>query len=146
MSMLPGLTHSARYALSAMVVLGRLEGTERISVVELATRAAVPDAFLSKLLRHLGRHGIVEGLKGHHGGYRLGRSASEIKLVDVLNALDDHEGAEQLECALGARPCNPGQPCALHHRWQAAINPMMELLHDLTVEQLVHNDGLEQSG
>ena len=145
MSMLPGLTHSARYALSAMVVLGRLGVTERISVVDLAARAAVPDAFLSKLLRLLGRHGIVEGLKGHHGGYRLARPSSEIKLVDVLHALDDHEGPEQLECALGARPCNPDRPCALHHRWHAAITPMLDLLHDLTVEQLVQNDGLEQS-
>ena len=145
MSMLPGLTHSARYALSAMVVLGRLGEAERISVVDLATQAAVPHAFLSKLLRHLGRHGIVEGLKGHHGGYRLARPAAAIKLVDVLNALDDHEGAEQLECALGARPCNPEQPCALHHRWQAAITPMLDLLHDLTVAQLVQNEGREQS-
>lgn len=145
MSMLPGLTHSARYALSAMVVLGRLGEADRISVVELAAEAAVPDAFLSKLLRHLGRHGIVDGMKGHHGGYRLARPASQIKLVDVLNALDEHAGADKLECALGARPCNPDRPCALHHRWQAAITPMLDLLHDLTVEQLVKNEGLAQS-
>lgn len=140
MSMLPGLTHSARYALSAIVVLGRLGAEQRIAATELASQAAVPDAFLSKLLRQLARRGLVDGIKGHHGGYRLARPASEIHLADVLHALEEHESMDHTECALGARPCNPNHPCPLHNRWQAAISPMLELLHSLTVEQLVQNE------
>ena len=140
MSTLPGLSHSARYALAAMVVLAKLTAEERISAVDLAHRAGVPDAFLAKLLRQLGRHHLVEGQKGHHGGYRLARPPTQIRLLEVLSGLEDHELSTQTECALGARPCNPQHPCALHHRWSAAIQPMTDMLTNMTVAQLTENE------
>lgn len=145
MSALPGLSHSARYALAAMVVLGKLPEPDRISAMDLAHQAGVPDAFLAKLLRQLGRAGIVEGLKGHHGGYRLARPASQIRLIDVLTGLEETDHAVHTECALGARPCNPQHPCTLHHRWSAAVRPMTDLLHQMTVADLTTNSSADGS-
>lgn len=143
MSTLPGLSHSARYALAAMVVLGNLPPDGRISAMDLAHQAGVPDAFLAKLLRQLGRRGLVDGQKGHHGGYRLAREAKAIRLMEVLHGLDESDGAVKTECALGARPCNSQTPCRLHNRWTTAIHPMIEMLDQMTVAELTVHDGAQ---
>ena len=139
MSTLPGLSHSARYALAAMAVLGKLPNPDRISAMDLANQAGVPDAFLAKLLRQLGRSGLVEGQKGHHGGYRLARDASQIRLIEVLCGLEEGSRAPQMECALGAHPCNHQQFCAFHLQWSAAITPMVEMFNTMTVAELTKN-------
>lgn len=136
---IPGLTLSQRYALSAVVTLARSD--ERMAVSDLAAAAKVPPAFLAKLLRELSRTGVVEGVKGHHGGFRLGRPASKIVVNDVLAPLVAEDSATVSPCAMGDRACDASEPCALHHRWALATAGVRMLVSTVTIADIASGLG-----
>lgn len=127
------LPRMERYALAAMVCLASHDDHPTAAV--LAQRTDAPPAMLAKVLRRLVEAGLLEGERGHHGGYRLARDPHRVSLGEVLAAVHDHpEGAT--ECAMGVRACNPQKPCALHHRWAAATAPLRELMLGVSVAEV----------
>ena len=103
---------AGEYALRAAVCLAALPAEGWMTSRELATVANVPPAFLAKVLRRLSHHGLLEAQKGHHGGFRLARPASSIRVVDILRAAE----IELItgHCAFGFNRCNEAAPCPLH--------------------------------
>lgn len=137
-SLLPGLSLSARYALSVALELAVLGPDERLATAELADRTDVPRSYLAKVLRSMSQCGVVDGLKGHHGGYRLNGDPTSITLEHVLSGLSDGCGLPvDQECALGSRTCDPDNPCALHERWSAATAPMLHFIRTATLGDLL---------
>ena len=67
--------------------------------VELAERSQVPAPTVAKLLKTLTRGGLLESIRGAHGGYRLARPATQVSVADVIRAL-----AEEAAGAKGALP------------------------------------------
>ncbi|MCB9761761.1 MAG: Rrf2 family transcriptional regulator [Alphaproteobacteria bacterium] len=142
-SLMPELPYTARYALIAVTTLAALQDEERLRSADLARETGAPRPFLAKVMRSLSQAGIVDGLKGHHGGYALARPASEISLGEVLEALGG-EDAQQPQCALNARPCNSADPCALHHCWSEAMQPVRKLLARYTVADILEKRPLRR--
>lgn len=106
------LTSRAEYALRALAVLA-VEPLDRwVPVQELAERAHVPPAFLSKVMRRLVLAGLVSGVKGHGGGFRLAREPARIRVAEVLRAIDSDTTADH--CAFGWQRCSEVRPCPLH--------------------------------
>lgn len=126
------LSKTARYALAASTVLATLGPGERLASAELADLTGVPRAFLGKVLTQLARAGLVDGVKGHGGGYRLARDPADIVLSEVIGAIRDDEG-RFTPCALGAVACDPSRPCAVHDRWMAIRESLSGMLSSVTV-------------
>ncbi|MFN7146551.1 MAG: RrF2 family transcriptional regulator [Myxococcota bacterium] len=103
---------SGEYALRATVCLAALPADGWMTARDLATLANVPPAFLAKVLRRLVQHGLLEAQKGHHGGFRLARSAASIRVIDVLRAAEVELTSGH--CAFGFARCNAAAPCPLH--------------------------------
>jgi Rrf2 family protein len=109
------LNQTAEYALRAAARLARLEDGASMSGHELADETGVPIHYLSKLLRKMVVAELLVAQKGHGGGFRLARPASQIRLRDVLVAVEfpldpDH-------CVFGHQECDPTHPCPLHAVW-----------------------------
>lgn len=102
---------SSEYALRAMVCLAA-RAPDWVTARELAAMANVPPAFLSKVLRRLVRAQLIEGQRGHHGGFRLGKDPQTVRIVDVLEAARVETTPDR--CAFGFDRCNEGAPCPLH--------------------------------
>jgi Rrf2 family protein len=128
------LSKTSRYALAATTVLATLPPGERLASADLADLTGVPRAFLGKVLTQLARAGIVDGIKGHGGGYRLAREPEAIVLSEVIAAIRDDEGAFT-PCALGAVACDKSNPCAVHDRWLAIRESLAEMLATVTVAE-----------
>lgn len=129
-----------RYALAATLHLAGQGDDHRPTSDELADAIDAPRPMLAKVLRRLVLAGLVESVRGHHGGYRLGGLPEHIFLADVLGAVeeeDDEHGAE-MECALGVRACNPKNPCKLHDCWLKATRDLRELLFATTLFEVLH--------
>jgi len=109
------LNQTAEYALRAMAILAGLWPDRRITAKELAEQANVPPSYMSKVMRKLVVGGLVDSLRGHHGGFRLTRAPSTIPLIEILDAAE-FEVARDV-CAFGVGKCNPRNPCALHPAW-----------------------------
>jgi Rrf2 family protein len=60
------------------------------SVKAIAQRQSIPAPYLEKLLIELRLAGLVQSMRGMHGGYVLSRSAKQISLGDILEAVGEH--------------------------------------------------------
>lgn len=108
------LNQTAVYGLRAMAVLAGLAAGESLNAAELSERTGVPQQYLSKVMRKLVLARLVHGQRGRGGGFMLEKPARQIRLADVLTALDLelHSG-----CAFGFEACDPTNPCVLHPIW-----------------------------
>ena len=79
---------SIRHALYAVIDLARSTETDPISVASIAQRRRIPETALAKVFQRLVRSGLVVGMRGPHGGYRLARPAEEITVLDVMNVFE----------------------------------------------------------
>ena len=86
----------AEYGVRLMVELGRHDGERPVSLGAVAEGESLPLAYLEHLVAKLRKAGLVTSQRGAHGGYRLGRPADEIDMLEVVQAL---EGAiAPMEC------------------------------------------------
>jgi Rrf2 family protein len=76
----------AEYALHSLLTLATRP--EPVSVRDLATFQKIPERFLAKIFTRLKKAKLVEGLEGIAGGYALARPAGEIRVMEVLAAVD----------------------------------------------------------
>jgi Rrf2 family protein len=82
------LSKSADYGLRAMIFLARQPMTRLVALPEIATGMRMPPFLLSRILRHLVMSGLLQAVKGHHGGFSLARDAGEITALDIVSAID----------------------------------------------------------
>ena len=80
-------TEASSIALHTMTILAARPGSHMTSS-EIAARLPVSENHLAKVLQRLSRAGLVESLRGPGGGYVLRRSAAEITLLDVHEAIE----------------------------------------------------------
>lgn len=78
------------------------------------TRLELPT--VAKVLKTLGKSGLVQSIRGVNGGYRLGRGPDEISVADIVRAM---EGPIALtECSLEPGLCSHEAQCSLRGNWQ----------------------------
>src|SRR5947209_1388769 len=85
------LGEPVEWALHCTTVLALLPPDGALPGSKLAEFHGVPAAYLAKALQSLSRAGIVESVPGRRGGYRLGRPAADITLLDVVDAVEGGE-------------------------------------------------------
>jgi Rrf2 family protein len=108
------LNQTAVYGLRAMATLAALAPGESINVALLSERTGVPQQYLSKVMRKLVVARLVRSQRGHGGGFALLKAPRQIRILDVLQAIDiELDGG----CAFGFNACDPTNPCALHPIW-----------------------------
>lgn len=82
------LTKKGKYGLKALVDLARLETGQSAFVTDISARNNIPKKFLDSILLELRNTGILRSKKGRNGGYSLSKPASEIRIGQVVRALD----------------------------------------------------------
>jgi FeS assembly SUF system regulator len=106
------------------------------SDVANATGIALPTA--SKLLKSLGRAGLVTSTRGSSGGYRLARSPREISAADIIDAL---EGPVSItECSAIDSQCEHEGVCSVGGAWQRVNISIRRALGDVSLNDLVRSD------
>ena len=82
------LSQTAAYALYVSVRLAQSNPNIPVPCSRLATEGQMPERFLLQVLRTLVMQGILRSTRGVEDGYRLGRSAQDISVLDVIEAVD----------------------------------------------------------
>jgi len=99
------LSRTVAYAVRATVQLARDRSPDPIPCSQLAADGNMPERFLLQILRNLVTHGILRSTRGVDGGYSLVRSADEVSLLDVIEAIEgpinaDGNGAVSVDIRL----------------------------------------------
>jgi Rrf2 family protein len=82
------LTRATTYAIHALVYMAGQKHNRPVVSHHIAHARAIPERFLLKVLKPLVSARVLLSVKGPNGGYRLARPASEITLLEVLEAID----------------------------------------------------------
>ena len=82
------LSNKGRYAVRALFDIAFYNDGRPTQVKDIAERQGIPPRFLEQIFQDLKRAGIVGSKRGPQGGYSLARRAAEIRLGDVVRALE----------------------------------------------------------
>jgi Rrf2 family protein len=82
------LTRASSYALHAVVFMAGQKGNRPVASHFIADKEHIPERFLLKVLKPLVSARILHSVKGPNGGYRLAKTAKEISLLEILEAVD----------------------------------------------------------
>ena len=135
------LTSRGRYAVMAMADLASNANHGPISLTEISLRQNISLAYLEQIFIKLKTNKLVKSSRGASGGYILEKPASEIKLSNIIYAVD--EEVKTLNCKKQSkRGCNnKSTKCITHNLWDQLdqhINGFFEKvkLQDLTKQSL----------
>ena len=131
------LTTKGRYAVMAMADLASNVKDGPISLTEISVRQNISLAYLEQIFLKLKNNKLVKSSRGANGGYVLEKPASEIKLSNIIFAVD--EEVKTLNCKKNSKKgCNnKTTKCITHNLWDQLdqhINGFFEKvkLQDLT--------------
>ena len=120
------------YGLQAVLYLAATDEDYICSSEEISNKLLIPREFTSKILQSLTESKIIESRKGKAGGFKLAKKASELKLIDVVIAIDGDEIFNN--CVMGFTNCTKDKKCMLHDEWQGILNNAMNMLSRDTLD------------
>ena len=138
------LTSKGRYAVMAMADLAKNNVKEPTSLTEISLRQGISIAFLEQLFLKLRKNDLVQSVRGPSGGYRLTKPPDQIKLLSIIDAVD--EKIKTLKCKKESKKGCNGKPikCITHNLWddlEIHINKFFEdnTLNDVLFRKVKNN-------
>jgi Rrf2 family transcriptional regulator, cysteine metabolism repressor len=131
------VSQRTHYGLRAMTELAKAYGQGRRSLTWIAEAQHLPAGYLEQLVIPLRRAGLIEGVRGAHGGYQLARPPSQVRVGEIVRAL---EGAvAPVECLSEDYPqgsCELELGCLSRPIWQRLKESIDEVLDSTTLADL----------
>nr|WP_255675967.1 SUF system Fe-S cluster assembly regulator [Pusillimonas sp. MFBS29] len=110
---------------------------ERIfSASDLAGALGLGQPTVSKILKLLGQHELVNSSRGARGGYMLSRSASEISVADIIDALEEQPFG-LTECTALPGACSVEAGCHIRSNWQRINAIVRRTLEEVSVADMI---------
>ena len=138
------LSSKGRYAVMAMADLAKNYVEEPTSLAEISLRQGISISYLEQLFSKLRKNNLVQSTRGPSGGYVLSKPPEEIKLLSIINAVD--EKIKTLKCRKESkRGCNHKSiKCITHNLWddlEIHINKFFEnnTLNDILFKEVKNN-------
>jgi len=128
------LSRKADYALLILSHLDR--HAEGGSAREVAGQFGLSRAFIANILKLLTHKGFVVSHRGVKGGYVLARPACEIRLLELLDAVDDSIHLAECNKTSPADPCTLAASCPLRSAVAEVHQRIREVLHNVTLAEL----------
>ena len=133
------LSRRGDYVVRAAMCLATAHGSGRLCTLrQVSEEMTVPRTFVPQILSDLVRSGLAISTPGAHGGYRLARPPSEVRLLEVVEA---GEGPLVFSgCVRGDHPCSGRAVCPLQETWTEASARLRSSLESTTLADLVRRD------
>jgi len=131
------LTTKGRYAVMAMADLASNTNTGPISLTEISLRQNISLAYLEQIFIKLKNKKLVKSSRGATGGYILEKPASEIKLSNIIFAVD--EEVKMLNCKKNSKKgCNnKSTKCITHNLWDELDQHIHGFFEKVKLQDLV---------
>jgi len=124
------------YAIEAVLDIAYHAGGEPVQSREITRRQGIPKRYLEQTLQQLVRAGLLAGVRGPRGGYRLARERRRISVGEVVRVVRSLEAGEekpddQPVSALGLQ--------VIHPMWSGLQDEIMQRLDGITIDELCLN-------
>lgn len=124
-----------RYAIRIMLELSSRKTDERVSLAELSEKQDISLKYAEAIVALLVKSGMLDGLRGKSGGYKLVKPASEIKIGEILKLTE--ESLAPVSC-LDCTPneCPKAKKCKTLPMWTQLNNLISDYLFSVTLQDL----------
>lgn len=131
------LSTRARYGLRALIDLGLNSEKEAVSIQSIAGRQNISVSYLEQLMAKLKHAGLVESTRGACGGYRLGRSAEQISVGDILRVLEGSLEAAPCPGMTADQNCETQDICVAKYVWKRINDSITQAVDTIMLSQLI---------
>lgn len=135
------LSTKGRYAVTAMMDLAIHDREGPVTLADISQTQGISLSYLEQLFAKLRKRGLVEGVRGPGGGYRLARMPHQITVAEIITAVD--ENVDVMRCH-GDGNCQDGERCLTHELWAELSNRLYEFLDGITLDQFVERPEIRE--
>jgi Rrf2 family transcriptional regulator, iron-sulfur cluster assembly transcription factor len=130
----------------AMVDLAAREGSRPVTLADVAARQEISLSYLEQLFSKLRRARLVRSVRGPGGGYLLARPAPEVRIADIILAVEE---------PIRATRCGPDSPhgclssqrrCLTHDLWEELERQILQFLSAVSLDDVVSRRVLGTGG
>tara|TARA_B100001123_G_scaffold16252_1_gene18404 strand:+ start:497 stop:940 length:444 start_codon:yes stop_codon:yes gene_type:complete len=134
------LTSKGRYAVMAMADLAKNNFRQPTSLTEISLRQGISLSFLEQLFLRLKKKNLVISTRGPNGGYLLSKSPEEIKLSNIIDAVD--EKIKTVKCKKTSKKgCNgKSVKCITHNLWDDLENHINNFFEQNTLRDILYKE------
>ncbi len=134
------LTSKGRYAVMALVDLARFDNINPVSLRDISLRQNISLDYLEQIFFKLKKNQIVKSIRGNQGGYVLSKSPNDIKLTNILHAVD--EKVKTVQCKKDSKKgCNGrATKCITHNLWDELENHINSFFEQKSLKDLIQNN------
>lgn len=134
------LSTKGRYAMVALTDIALQPVDQLVTLGDISKRQDISLAYLEQLFVKLRRTGLVESVRGPGGGYKLSKNPLEIRIIDILSAVDEtldamHKGAG----ASGALSGSKAQSLT-NRLWENMSSHVYVFLHQTRLSDVINNE------
>ena len=126
------------YGVRALVELAHHFGEGPVQSAEIAARQEVPEPYLDQLLTTLRRAGFIRSVRGPQGGHALIRSPEEVRLSDVMTALEG--SLAPIACVDDPDACTRTGGCVQREIWVRVRDATVQILESVTIGDLAEKE------
>ena len=135
------LSTKGRYSVTAMLDLAIHDKAGPVTLGDISQCQGISLSYLEQLFSSLRKAGLVKGVRGPGGGYRLAQPASEISIAQIIRAVD--EKVDVTNCN-GEGDCQEGERCLTHELWTDLSDRLYAFLEGITLAQFVDRPGIPE--
>ncbi len=128
------LSTKGRYAVTAMMEIAMRQDNGPVTLADISAIQGISNSYLEQLFAMLRKNGLVKGVRGPRGGYRLAKASNEITVADIITAVD--EKIETMRCE-GRGDCQDGERCLTHELWSELSEQLYNFLNGITLSDYV---------
>ena len=133
------LTSRGRYAVMALADLAKFNSVNPVSLRDISLRQNISLDFLEQIFSKLKKNNIVKSIRGSNGGYILNKQPVEIKLADILSAVDEEIKTVQCKKEL-KKGCNSKtSKCITHNLWDELEVHINNFFEQKNLKDLINN-------
>jgi Rrf2 family iron-sulfur cluster assembly transcriptional regulator len=130
------LSTKGRFSVTSILDLAEHQAAGPVTLADISKRQGLSLSYLEQLFAQLRRNGLVTGVRGPGGGYRLARSAAKISVADVILAVD--QPVDTTQCG-GLEDCDRGERCLTHDLWSELSSQIQNFLSGITLAELAED-------
>ena len=128
------LSKACEYGIRTALHLSSCATCGNVPVRSVSDALGIPYHFLAKVVQTLTQKGIVASTRGPKGGISLARPAYQIKLREIVVAVDGPRIFT--ECVLGLPNCGSDKPCPLHADWTGARDRIHRMFDHVSLAEI----------
>ncbi len=137
------LSKKSKYAIKALIVLGKNYGKEPMQILKVANEEGIPKKFLEQILLEMRNAGILYSKKGAGGGYSLNKDPNDIRLSQVIRLTDGPIAllpCVSLNFYRRCDECQSEDTCGIRDTFVEVRNAMLQILNETSVADLIRKE------